>query len=156
MAVNPEYIRLNRYKYPREQWVFDSKKSELESKVGVEPHFAYDLSHNVFTKGEVFDEKAINESITLLLLTMKGELIFRPNVGTSLPTVPFENMTTSINNEIVNTVLNEIESVEQRISFVRSECKVFVYPDENSIDMSLKYYILRTGEVGEYKQKIST
>ena len=156
MAVNPEYIRLNRYKYPRQQWVFDSKKRELESKVGVEPHFAYDISHNVMTKGDVFDEKAINESLTLLLLTMKGELIFRPDVGTSLPTVPFENMTSTNNNAIIGTVLEEIEAIERRIAFIKSDCNVFIYPDENTIDLNLKYYILKTGEIGEYQQKIST
>ena len=156
MAVNPEYIRLNRYKYPKEQWVFDTKKMELESRVAVKPHYAYDLSHNVESKGEVFDEKAINESITLLLLTMKGELIFRPNVGTSLPMVPFENMTSEHNNSIIENVLNEIEAIEQRITFIRPDCRVNVYPDENSIDMILKYIILENGLVGKYQQKIST
>ena len=70
--------------------------------------------------------------------------------------VPFENMTSEHNNSIIENVLNEIEAIEQRITFIRPDCRVNVYPDENSIDMILKYIILENGLVGKYQQKIST
>lgn len=156
MSVSPEYIRLNRYKYPNEDWIFDEKKSRLEKSSNDVKDYAVDISHNVLSVGEVTDEKAINESLTLLLLTMKGELIFRHHIGTSLPMVPFENINSAAGNEIIDTVLDELQSIEKRIAFVKDRCRVNVDPDNNQLQLCLYYYIIESGQIGKYQQTIST
>ena len=43
-------------------------------------HFAYDIAYKSSSKGELFDFDAINQSITNILSTTRGERLFLPTV----------------------------------------------------------------------------
>ena len=83
MRVNPEYIRLNRYKSNTVEWT----KKDISPK---NVDFALDLSFEPFSRGEVLNEAAINASITMIILSSHGEHIFRSWLGSYLQSAPFE------------------------------------------------------------------
>ena len=145
MAVNPEYIRLNRYKRPEYHWIVEVP----EKSVPKELPFAYDLSANPVSNGEVRDYKAINASITMILLSAKGEHIFRPWLGSVAQTTPFERFASATNiSDFAAQIASDIESVERRIKVLDVKCSVS--EDNHSITVSVPYMVLDNGKVGVY------
>lgn len=147
MALNSEYLRLNLYKKPAD--------AVRDLDVQSEP-FAYDLHYNVFTKGEVTDYEAINVSITNILLTTFGELLFELGIGSSLSAVLF-NQITSVDRgeELLTAIIEEVEAIETRINIVSEQARLKIKPDNNSLEIELPYEIKKTGLKSLFTKRIN-
>jgi len=145
MAVNNEYIRLNRFKREDRYWI----QEVPEKSVPVKSNFAYDLSLNP-TKGEIVDYQAINASILMIILSNFGEHPFRPNLGSSAQNMPFESFQL---NQNYDGLAGEIERIETRIKVL--DITVEADPDNHSLKLNIPYMVLNTGEVAEFDQRLS-
>ncbi len=107
--------------------------------------FAYDLAQNVTTKGEVFDTEAINQSIHNILSTTKGERVFLPQYGSVLPLVVFERINETNGEELLDRIIDDVEFWENRITIIRSQAKISLKIDENSLTLTIPYKIKQNG-----------
>lgn len=118
-----------------------------KNRVGI---FAYDISSQVIEKGQNFNEETIEQSITNIISTRKGERLFLPRYGSILPTLLFENINTSNGGYILDTIIDDILLWEDRIDINRERSTMIIRPDENTVEISILYIIKSTLEVLTY------
>ena len=116
--------------------------------------FAYDLSKDVLTKGEIYDVDVINQSIEMILTTKKGERVFNPFYGSVLPLVIFENITTRNGDAVLDQVIKDIEEWEDRITIDPQRAKLSIKPDENSLRLTIPYTINKNGITSSFDKKV--
>jgi phage baseplate assembly protein W len=118
--------------------------------------FAYDLSKNALTKGDVYDFDVINQSIENILSTYFGERLFNPYFGSTLGKQLFQAMDSKLLNgdAILKTLIDEILIWEDRVVFIDSMSRVTASPDNNSIVLELTYALKKTGIRNTFKRKI--
>lgn len=117
-------------------------------------HFAYDISKNVISKGEIFDEDVINQSIELILATILGERIFNPSFGSELPLQIFENFTNSTAESLIDRIVDAIEIWEDRIQIIHDSVEFKLSRNENSLVIGIPYYIKKQKIVSFFNKKI--
>ena len=101
-----------------------------------EDSFAYDLSKNIISKGEIFDKDAINQSIENILSTLFGERVFRPFFGSRLPATLFEIVTAEEAEKLLDDLIDSIAIFEDRIEIFSEEAEINLRPDQNTLDIS--------------------
>ena len=118
--------------------------------------FAYDLSNNILSKGDVYDYDAINQSIENILMTSYGDKLFNPFFGSSLGGQLFEGMSDEFieNKSIIDNLINEINLWENRITFKKSECSFEADSNNNTIVLTLTYIVNKNQIQNTFKRKI--
>lgn len=85
-------------------------------------------------------EAAIKQAIVSLLLTNKGERLFKPKVGASLSKLLFEPLDVATAAQITNEVRNVLRTYEPRISIVSLE--TYTNYDSNGFDVELTFEVI--------------
>jgi len=116
--------------------------------------WAYDISQNVITKGEIYDVDVINQSIENILMTMVGERIFNVTYGSNIILRVFESITPQSGEQILNDVVATIKRWENRISIIESDIHLTIDTDSNSALIEVPYRILNSGLTSTFKKKI--
>lgn len=144
--VTTEYLRNNLFK----------KDVDFYSglKIPTQP-WAYDLDYNFFTAGDALNEQAINMSILNIILSIKGEYLFEPAIGSALGFALFENITTTKGEEVLDEIIASVEAVDARVSFVQSECRMTIDPDNHSVSLDLPYIVRNLRRMGTFSKTIS-
>ena len=86
------------------------------------------------------NENAIARSLRNLVLTLKGEKFFEPEIGCSVNTILFENLSLDLARRVKGEIERIIEANEPRVELV----DVIVTPnyDEGSLDITIKYLVI--------------
>jgi len=86
------------------------------------------------------NENAIARSLRNLILTLKGEKFFEPEIGCSVSTILFDNLSLDLARRVKSEVKTVIESNEPRVELV----DVIATPnyDEGSLDVTIKYLVI--------------
>lgn len=116
--------------------------------------WAYDLSKDMFNKGEIYDEDVINQSIELILSTIFGERIFNIYVGSELASMLFENFTGGDGEGLFDSILKSIERWEDRITISYEDSTLRILSNDNAIILNIVYRINRNNIVTSFKRKI--
>ena len=116
--------------------------------------FAYDMSKNSQTDGELLNEDAINVSIENILMTNRGERVFLPDFGSVIPLVIFETINQSNGEIILDDIIESIKRWETRITILEDRVKLDVRANENALLLSIPYKIDRNGLTGTFNRKI--
>jgi len=116
--------------------------------------WAYDLDKQPLTKGEAFDEHAINLSIENILSTLRGERLFNENFGSILPLVLFEQLDYNSAYDLLNSLLSSIRRFEKRITVIKEQVELNILNDNNSFTLVIPYIINRTGLVSRFNKKV--
>jgi len=116
--------------------------------------FAYDLSKNVITKGEIYDIDVINQSIENILSTIRGERIFLLPYGSELPVVIFENLNDTNAELLLEKILDAIEVWEDRITVFREETRMNINYNTNSLTLELPYRLNQNNITGTFVRNI--
>lgn len=101
----------------------------------------------------VSDQKQIEQSISGIILTRKGECPLDPEFGCDLPNALFENMDQSTTYIIQQSIQEAIEKYEPRVQdvSVRSEAKY----DENTVIVTITYFIKNVNETQTLEYELS-
>ena len=86
------------------------------------------------------DAAAIQQALTTLLLTSKGERLFNPELGSSLPRFLFEPLDYAIFCLIKSAILETIKEYEPRVIVI--ELIIDPNRDEDGFDVELTYKII--------------
>lgn len=116
--------------------------------------YAYDLSKNVISKGEVWDDDVIKQSIEMILSTGYGERVFNPSFGSDLPYYMFENLNEQNGELLLTSIINSIKKWEDRVEIIDNLCRLVLYPDQNAILLNITYVIKKTNIVSKFEKKI--
>ena len=103
---------------------------------------AVSMNANPSTKdfGAVKNERAISQSVRNLLLTTFGERPFRPEIGSRVKGLLFEQWDVFAADAIRTEIFNVMERLEPRIEV--TEVKVDDASDNNAIEISMDYIIV--------------
>lgn len=85
------------------------------------------------------DIDAIKTSIVNILRTPKGSRVMRPNFGSRIADIAFENMSNDLANMIAKEVKTSIEIWDPRISIANVD--VFQSPDENKLSVNVGFTV---------------
>jgi phage baseplate assembly protein W len=86
------------------------------------------------------NENAISRSIQNLVLTIKGEKFFEPNVGTSINALLFETVDIFTARRLETEIFDVINNNEQRVELI--ETIVTPNYDEGAMEVVIKYLIV--------------
>ena len=117
-------------------------------------NWAYDISKDVKDEGEVLNDKAINVSIENILSTLRGERLFAPYFGSTLPIQIMEQIDVFQAENLLDELLFSIDLWEDRITIIKSEIILNILTNENSMTLILPYIINRNGLTGKFSRKI--
>ena len=96
------------------------------------------------------EERAINNSIKNLLLTVPTEVPFQSDVGSTISSYLFENYDPSLTPVLENEIKRTIEYNEPRVEIL--EIRVTDNSDSNEIRATIKYKIIGYDEVFTVEQ----
>ena len=100
-----------------------------------------------FTGKAVFNQSyqskdAIQTNILNFFLTSKGERFMNPTFGNGLQRYIFDNMTEDKTKEIETRVKQDLKIYFPTV--IPTEIQVTGYPDSNTVQFSMKYYVQST------------
>lgn len=117
--------------------------------------FAYDLAKDILTKGEAFDEEAINLSINNILSTIFTERLFKPSFGSSLQLMLFETIAeTQQLQHILNSIIASLKQWETRIFILEDQCIADFDPENHLLSLQIPYIINKSGILNSYESNI--
>jgi len=116
--------------------------------------FAYDISKNVLSKGEIHDTDVLKQSIEMILTTGRGERLFNLNFGSVLPNYLFDFIDENSGEQLLDSVIEAITTREPRVTVLSNNASLEILEDENSIILDIPFVINRTGITTTYKKKI--
>ncbi len=117
--------------------------------------YAYDVAQNVYQDGELWDTKAINQSIEMILTTLYGERLFNPGFGSNFPLKIFDNMSQGKGEEILDDVVGAIKRWDDRIAIDESEVRLIVKEEQNTVVLVVPYTVRKNGIKTEYIKKFT-
>jgi len=85
------------------------------------------------------NEESVKESIKNLILTDRGERLMRPNIGSGVREMLFENMTPAVIRLIEDKVRSTIEIYEPRAEILAIKVKADY--DESSVQITINFYV---------------
>jgi phage baseplate assembly protein W len=86
------------------------------------------------------NEYAIARSVQNLVLTVRGEKFFNPDFGSAVNRLLFENVDFFAASSLKDEIISVIRNNEPRVDL--KEVIVDPNPDENQMDVTIKYYIV--------------
>ena len=108
--------------------------------------------------GDIYKKQnaaAVKQSVINLLMTNRGEKPFSPYYGADLNSMLFELADVGIENEIIDTIVENIRVYEPRVNHRTVEVDVNLQPDNNSIDITVKFTIINTNENVEFSTRLN-
>lgn len=96
----------------------------------------------------VINEQAIKQSIRNLLLTDRGERLFRPNFGSDLKALLFENATPASITIAEKGVKEFIGLHEKRCNII--SCTISSNLDSNAVEVSILFNVINRSDTVEF------
>jgi phage baseplate assembly protein W len=118
-------------------------------------NYAIDLAKESLTVSDVYDSKAILQSIENIILTVPGERVFEPEFGSILMSTVFRNITNQSGERLLDSLIASINKYETRVTVISKDCKLYVNSRENSISLSIPFIINKTKAYAQYTKKLS-
>ena len=116
--------------------------------------YSYDIAEKIVTKGEVYDDESINQSISNILGTNFGERVFNLSFGSSLSFKLFEIFDTRSGEELLNLIVQQIYvCLSNQIVIDQPNMKMNIDRNNNSMSLEIPYRVKNTAKKSIYKKK---
>lgn len=106
--------------------------------------FPYIFSLSTGKTQLVDEDESIKQSIALIILTSKGELLGDPNYGSRIRELVYNHNNDSIPELVIEDILVNVSVYEKRIDITQQDISV-TYED-NKVNISISYTIKKTGK----------
>jgi phage baseplate assembly protein W len=110
------------------------------------------VTGDIYTKKNA---KSVIQAIQNLLLTNRTEKPYSPYYGANLNNFLFELAEIGLEEDITNTIIENIRVFEPRVDYRTVEVDVDMKPDSNSIDLTIKFTIINTSEDVSFTTRLS-
>lgn len=118
-------------------------------------HYAYDISKNALSKGEVYDKDVLSQSIEMILCTMFNERLFNLSFGSALPSFIFDFINESTGESLLDEIIATIKKWENRVTIIESQASLEILDDQHAIILTLPYVIKQQNVSGLFKKKLN-
>lgn len=118
-------------------------------------NYAIDLAKESLTISDVYDSKAILQSIENIILTVPGERVFEPEFGSILMSTVFRNITTQSGEHLLDSLISSINKYEPRVTVIAKDSKLFINSRENSMSLIIPFIINKSRAYAQYTKKLS-
>lgn len=118
-------------------------------------HYAYDISKNILSKGEIYDTEVLNQSIEMILTTMFNDRLFNTSFGSILPSYLFDFINENSGEKLLDDVIAAIHRWDDRIIVISNSATLQILNDQYAIILTLPYYIKQNGVTSTFKKKIN-
>lgn len=88
----------------------------------------------------ITDEQAIKESFKNLILTDKGERLFRPTLGSNVRATLFENNTPATIKLLEENIRDVINNFEPRAGII--DVNLYSVEEQNGISVTIRFYMI--------------
>ncbi len=89
---------------------------------------------------------SINRSISLILLTGKGELFGNPNYGSDIKRYQFMEITPEIKNLLADEIVNSIRQFENRVEITNND--IIIKQINDKLSINIKYSLKNSNVQG--------
>lgn len=115
--------------------------SPLKKKISIYSDFRKDLDINPLSNdiAIILDEESVKESIKNLILTDKGERLFRPNLGSDVRKSLFDLMTPATLQMLESNIRTTLKNYETRATIINVE--VIPDYDRNNVQVNIMFYV---------------
>ena len=117
-------------------------------------HWAYDISKNVISKGEIYDKDVINQSVEGIIMTMFHERIFFHQFGCVAGTTCFTTLTDVSGETFLDSIIESIKTWEDRIIVLSQQATLQLMNDQGAAIIGIPYIIKATGVASKYEKKL--
>jgi phage baseplate assembly protein W len=121
--------------------------SDIDISLAIKP-----TSADIYKK---LNAESVKFAVKNLLLTNQGEKPFNPYFGGNLYNFLFELADESTEKNIIREVKNVIEVYEPRVDISTLRVRVNMQPDNNSVEVTVIFKIINTGELVEFTTVLS-
>lgn len=118
-------------------------------------HYAYDISKNVLSKGEIYDTEVLSQSIEMILTTMFNERLFNTSFGSVLPSYLFDFINENSGEKLLDDIITAIHRWEDRVIVIAGSATLQILNDQNAVILTLPYYVKQNGTNSIFKKKIN-
>ena len=116
--------------------------------------YAYDLSKNIISKGEIFDMDVLNQSIEDILSTVFGERLFNIYYGSTLPKQIFEIISQQEAERLLDIIVESLSKYEDRITVITRNSSI-TFPESNVVDINIVYVINKNNIVSTFERRLN-
>ena len=117
--------------------------------------YAYDISKNVLSQGELYDTDAISQSLEMILCTMFNERLFNPTFGSTLSSYIFEFVNENSGEKLLDDIIAAIKRWDSRITVLERQAALQILDDEHAIILTLPYRINQRNITSVFKKKLN-
>ena len=117
--------------------------------------FAYDISKNVISQGEIHDKDVLSQSIEMILCTMFNERLFNPSFGSVLSSYLFDFINETSGEKLLDDIIEAIKRWENRVTIIESQAALQILDDQHAIILTLPYVINQRNTPGVFKKKLN-
>jgi len=121
--------------------------SDIDISLAIKP-----TSADIYKK---LNAESVKFAVKNLLLTNQGEKPFNPYFGGNLYNFLFELADEATEKNIIREVKNVIEVYEPRVDASTLRVRVDIKPDDNSVEVTVIFKIINTGELVEFTTVLS-
>lgn len=117
--------------------------------------WANDLHIDNFSKGDIVNVDVINQSIELILSTLRGERLFNPAFGSDFQLRIFDTIDPKFLEKLIDDTVEAIKKWETRITIIESQVKLTIKPDLNTVNIFIPYIINGRNIKASFEKKIT-
>lgn len=117
--------------------------------------WAYDLHIDSLSRGEITNVDVINQSIEMILTTLKGERLFNPAFGSDFQLRIFESIDEYFLERLIDDTVQAIKRWETRITILEDDVRLAIKPDNNSANLTIPYIINGRNIKGTFEKEIT-
>lgn len=118
-----------------------------------------DMSLSVIpVSGDIYKKRnanAVKQAVINLLMTNQGEKPFMPYYGGNLNSFLFELADIGAEQDIIDTVRENIRVYEPRVDSETLDITVDLQPEKNSIEITVKFRVINTNETVEFTTRLN-
>jgi phage baseplate assembly protein W len=118
-----------------------------------------DMSLSVIpVSGDIYKKRnanAVKQAVINLLMTNQGEKPFMPYYGGNLNSFLFELAEIGAEQDIIDTVRENIRVYEPRVDSETLDVTVDLQPEKNSIEITVKFRVINTNETVEFTTRLN-
>jgi phage baseplate assembly protein W len=103
--------------------------------------WAVDLSKNLKTEGEIYNEDAIYQSVESLILTVFGERIFNTAIGSEAYKLIFRNLHSINGEKALDDIIRSIRIWEPNVTVLEDEAKFIKDIGQHAIFVYIPYVV---------------
>lgn len=103
---------------------------------------------------QAINQQAISNAIDNIIGTEYRERIFNPTFGSPLNALIFENPNENQIRSIIENLIQKIETLEPRVSILKSQVSVKVKIEQRSIDLEFPYNTVFGSNLETYSTRI--